>query len=155
MPMSRPRPSEVAAEAKRVYHPYIAQRMPDNPAYSIAYPDCSILQIENPGVRRCRLRVAIEDADPVDVAISWTQSLIEDPTDSSAAKDVAIVNMANEKRPGGDWESGIIAPEECLARRSNLVPSLKNIWTHSKRGIELTSYPLPARGGLYSPSVGK
>lgn len=155
MPVSKPRPSEVAGEAKRVYHPYIAQRMPEDPAYSVVYQDCSILRIPAQQSNRCRLRVAIEDADPVDVAIGWKQSLSEDPRHASAAHEVAVINMANEKRAGGDWESGIIAPEECFARRSNLVPRLKNIWMYSAGRMEPASYPIPARGGVYSPSVGQ
>ena len=63
-----------------------------------------------------------------------------------------VVNVANEKRAGGDWESGLIAPEECFARRSNLVHALTMPW-NAQLGREENFYPIPQRGGIYSPEV--
>ncbi|EWC47984.1 hypothetical protein DRE_02866 [Drechslerella stenobrocha 248] len=63
----------------------------------------------------------------------------------------AVLNTANEKTPGGQWEGAVFAPEEALARRSNLVQSL----TTSIDGADASRvhYPLPEKGGLFSPRV--
>lgn len=60
---------------------------------------------------------------------------------------VAFICAANEKRPGGDWETGVVGYEERLCRRSNLSSHLAN----SKE----TNYPIPDLGGLLSDPVGK
>ncbi|KAL8669169.1 MAG: hypothetical protein Q9168_006231 [Polycauliona sp. 1 TL-2023] len=58
--------------------------------------------------------------------------------------------MANEKRAGGDWESGLMAPEECLCRRSNLVQALKTPYNSNP---PVSHYPIPRYGVIYSPHV--
>jgi hypothetical protein len=157
MQPAKPKPSEVAAEAKRTYIPYIEQNFSQFPATSRGYPDSSTIRIKpNQGNQRRRLRVAVIDGGPVDVALDWY-----DYERKSAQRDIAnginrplptaipVVNMANEKRPGGDWESGLMAPEENLSRRSNLVHTLVTTNTG------YSHYPIPQTGGIYSPHVGK
>ncbi|KAI9868318.1 MAG: hypothetical protein M1813_005761 [Trichoglossum hirsutum] len=155
MQPAKPKPSEVAAEAKRTYIPYIEQNFSQFPATSRGYPDSSTIRIKpNQGNQRRRLRVAVIDGGPVDVALDWY-----DYERKSAQRDIAnginrplptaipVVNMANEKRPGGDWESGLMAPEENLSRRSNLVHTLVTTNTG------YSHYPIPQTGGIYSPHV--
>lgn len=154
MPQAKPKPSEIAAEAKKTYIPYIEKRMPEYPARSILVADSAEIPIRPDGKPKQRLRVAVIDGDPVDVALDWYQYGRQNGTIPPSAQRVPVVNMANEKRAGGDWESGLLAPEECFARRSNLVHTLVTPWS----GYSTAShghYPIPQRGGIYSPSVGE
>ena len=106
------------------------------------YPESSLIPVPPNMNTKNRPRIAVLEGDPVDVAISWSQC--------NGDGLIPVVNMANEDRPGGDWELGLIAPEECLARRSNLVRALPNNWKPNSK----EHYPIPQNGGLYSPSVG-
>ncbi|KAF2201894.1 hypothetical protein GQ43DRAFT_18202 [Delitschia confertaspora ATCC 74209] len=154
MPQARPKPSEIAAEAKRTYNPHIARHYIKNPVTSVLYPDASALRI-NPAQRsKQRLRVAVIEGDPVDVALSWYQYSLTDPSSHPSSRPIPVVNMANEKRAGGDWESGLMAPEECFARRSNLVHALTMPWSQNQQpGVADAFYPIPQRGGIYSTQV--
>ena len=153
MPQARLKPSEVAAEAKKKYFPYISRMMPQLPLRSYLHIDSHAIRVAKDLRSKQRTRIAIIDGDPVDVAIDWYETLIRDNPDGSTMPSIPIVNMANEKRPGGDWESGQIAPEECLARRSTLMAALLSSWNPSN---SMQPYhPLPQKGGLYSPNIGK
>ena len=157
MPHAKSKPSDIAAEAKRLYMPHIAQTYPQFPARSMAYPDSSKIRVTPKASPGRKLRVAVIDGDPVDVALDWHDSNCKDTATGSASKSsisgssIPVVSMANEKRPGGDWESSTIAPEECLCRRSTLVQTLVTPCSASPKG---NHYPLRATGGIYSPSVG-
>ncbi|KAF2096529.1 hypothetical protein NA57DRAFT_58438 [Rhizodiscina lignyota] len=151
MPPAKPKPSDIASEAKRIYIPHIAQYMPDESPTSVQIPDSSYYPVESSKRSQHRLRVAIIDGDPVDVALDWSTYTQQNNALTQPPK-IPVVNMANEKRPGGDWESGLLAPEECFCRRSNLIHALlstKYIFNAS----ESSQYPLPQRGGIYSPHV--
>lgn len=89
-----------------------------------------------------RPRVTVEDGDPVNTVIG-----------ARAYGSMALVNTANERKPGGDWESGFTAAEECLARRSTLTHALKH--DYHKAGKPDRFYPLPQCGAIYSPHVGE
>lgn len=41
----------------------------------------------------------IIEGDPVDVALDWANK-------NKKRGEVPVISMANEKRPGGDWEAG-------------------------------------------------
>ena len=158
MPQAKLKPSDVAAEAKRTYIPYIEQRLPQFPARSYLYSDSSKLRANRgcPNGMKGKLRIAVIDGDPVDVALDWYDYSIKNNAKDYAAEGgkggrIPVVNMANEKRAGGDWESGLVAPEECLCRRSNLVHALT---TPSKSSAHNSHYPLQTTGGIYSPHVG-
>ncbi|KAF2752260.1 hypothetical protein M011DRAFT_463731 [Sporormia fimetaria CBS 119925] len=151
-PTKHQKPSEIAAEAKRIYLPHIAKHCIQDPQTSYLYPDSTAIPIAPEKRTQQRLRVAVVEGDPVDYALGWYQYLAADPAYAASAKRVPVVNMANEKRAGGDWESGAMAPEECFSRRSNLVQALTMPWT-SKVGSPTSLYPIPQRGGIYSPQV--
>lgn len=153
MPQPKLKPSEVAAEAKKKYFPYISHIMPQYPLRTYPHPDSRLIRVAKERRSRQRTRVAIIDGDPVDVAIDWYETLIKDDPNGTALQSIPIINMANEKRPGGDWESGLIAPEECLARRSTLMAALLSSWNLSNSVQPY--HPLPPTGGLYSPHIGK
>jgi hypothetical protein len=40
------------------------------------------------------------EGDPVDVALSWA-------TANEKEGEIPVINMANDKKPGGDWESSL------------------------------------------------
>jgi hypothetical protein len=148
MPPSRVKPSEIAAEAKRIYIPHILKTCIRDRTTSYLYPDASAIKISSDKRTGQRLRVAIVEGDPVDYALGWYQLVSTDPSYRHSVKRIPVVNMANEKRAGGDWESGLMAPEECFARRSNLVSALTMPWNSQE-----SLYPIPQKGGVYSPQV--
>lgn len=152
MPPLKPKASDVAAEAKRIYMPHIAKYYIRDPVTSYFYPDASEIRIRSEKRTQQRLRVAVVEGDPVDYALGWYQYVSPDPTYRGSTKRIPVVNMANEKRAGGDWESGAMAPEECFARRSNLVHALTMPWS-AQSGLANNLYPIPQRGGIYSPQV--
>lgn len=55
---------------------------------------------------------------------------------------VLVLNLASERSPGGGWQNGALAQEECLCYRSSLYLSL-----HKRH------YPLPSQTAIYTPSV--
>lgn len=149
MPQLKPKPSEIAAEAKRHWVPYIEQKLPQFPARSYLHPDSDQLRLpSNKAGISGKLLVAVIDGDLVDVALEWyeTDKKRSSSTQGEAALPYPLINMANEKRAGGDWESGLMAPEENLCRRSNLVQCLNNGGPN---------FPIPTKGGIYCPNVGK
>lgn len=147
MPTSKPKPSEIAAEAKRRWLPYIWEHFTTTSVTSILFHDASAIKISADKRSHQRTRVAVMEGDPINYAIGWYQSA------HRQCQRIPVVNTANEKRAGGDWESGLMAPEECLARRSNLVHALTMPW-NAQLGIEQNFYPIPQRGGIYSPEIG-
>jgi len=148
MPQPKPKPSEIAAEAKKQYIPYIQQHMTQFRPHSFFFADSASAPV-NPALRsRQKVKFAVIDGDPVDIAIDWYDFVSQKST--HPVPRIPVVNMANEKRAGGDWESGLVAPEECFCRRSNLVQNLKTPGT----ATSTQHYPIPQRGGLYSPTVG-
>ncbi len=157
MPLAKPKPSEIAAEAKKTYIPYIEQKFPHYPVKSVLHLDSSLLRVAPNQSTETRLRVAVIDGDPVDVALDWYEYNVKNPSATTdglmyAATRIPVVNMANEKRAGGDWESGLMAPEESLCRRSNLVHALTTTWDPYPT---YAHYPIPTKGGIYSPYVGR
>jgi hypothetical protein len=158
MPQLKPKPSEIAAEAKKTYLPYIEQKYPQFPSRSHLHADSDQLRLPSnkDGTPR-KLRVAVIDGDPVDVALDWHEENKKPrPANASASQrgealPIPVINMANEKRAGGDWESGLMAPEENLCRRSNLWKCLTTPWVPSGG----PTFPIPTKGGIYSPNVGK
>ncbi|KAK0747272.1 hypothetical protein B0T21DRAFT_279761 [Apiosordaria backusii] len=142
---SKPKPSEVASEAKRVYIPYIREH------YASRWPTCSIIYaqplaqisfIERP-LDLSPPTFYVRTGDPVNTALEWI---------SSAGCQVPFICAANDKRPGGDWETNAVGYEERLCRRSTLAACLAT----PAEGSPVTSYynfSLPNCAGILSPSV--
>jgi hypothetical protein len=78
----------------------------------------------------------------VDVALDWA------PTEEVP---IPVIMPANDKRPGGDWESGVMSPEECLCRRSNLFAAITTV---AEGNSAPSNYPLPPKAGIFSENVG-
>lgn len=152
MPQAKAKPSDIASEAKKTYTPYIHSQLPQFPPISISYPDSSKFHLNPRAGYGHKLRVAVISGDPVDAALDWDESNYKVNGISNQLGAIPVVNMANEKRAGGDWESGLLAPEECLCRRSNLA---KVLTTPSQASTQVPHYPIRTTGGIYSPHVGK
>ncbi|KAL5371351.1 hypothetical protein DPSP01_014322 [Paraphaeosphaeria sporulosa] len=80
-------------------------------------------------------RVAVLEGDQVDYALGW--NLYRKPQQR-----YAVVNSAHDRYPGGDWQTNLVAPEECFARRSNLAQAMPEKY-----------YPLSPYGGIFCPEV--
>ncbi|KAH8665728.1 hypothetical protein BGZ60DRAFT_54159 [Tricladium varicosporioides] len=140
MPPSKPKPSEIAAEAKRTYIPYIRQTLSDQwpPTSYLCHSES--LPIPEPTETR-QVHFAFYERDPIDLAIEWR---ITEP------KGIPVITPANDKRPGGDWEAGVMSPEECLCRRSNLFATLT---TPAAGNSAASNYPIPPKAGIFSENV--
>lgn len=143
MPPSKPKPSEIAAEAKKTYIPYIRNNC------SAQWPSTSYLcysesmPAQSPAPKdMLHCRFAFYERDPVDLALDWVEP--------NAPIAIPVIMPANEKRPGGDWEAGVMSPEECLCRRSNLFATLT---TPAAGNSTSTNYPIPTKAGIYSEKV--
>ncbi|KOS17761.1 hypothetical protein ESCO_002792 [Escovopsis weberi] len=146
------RPSEVAADTKRNFIPLIKANYAEVfPPYSILYrhPSAQLDIKRKPSTRPPAFQIQI--GDPVMQAI---YSGAVDSQKSEAAGGgrtrVPFICAANERRPGGDWETGCAGYEEKLCRRSNLSATLGSPWPHAG---EVSNYPIPSVGGILSDSV--
>jgi hypothetical protein len=141
MPEKKVRLGDIVLDAKKNYFPLIESDYPRLPS-SILYADLPKLPVagdlQSP---KSKLLVAVIDGDPVDTALKWHRESTE------GSKSIPVVSMANEDRPGGDWESAKMGQEEDICRRSNLARAL----TSPSRA---SHYPIPSKGGIYSPFVG-
>lgn len=167
MPPHKPKASEVAADAKKIYIPHIRKHFPQWPSISYLCHSDSLPARPLQDPKHCRFGksrskrarmdltlIAFFDRDAVDLALDWA--------DGETTK-IPVVMPAHDKRPGGDWEtgkrlvsrlvmwlteSGAMYPEECLCRRSNLYATL------TSPSNVANNYPLGPRVGVYSPHVG-
>ncbi len=65
---------------------------------------------------------------------------------------IPFICAANDKRPGGDWETGVVGYEERLCRRSTLAACLA---TPADGSPANSHYPLPICAGILSQHVGQ
>ena len=118
MPPSKPKPSEIAAEAKKTYIPYIRSTFQSEwPATSfLCYSESMIAQPPpKETAQHCRFGkgptfksyshvpstytlIAFYERDPVDLALDWMVP---------GGEQIPVIMPANDKRPGGDWEAGM------------------------------------------------
>ncbi|KAF3763092.1 hypothetical protein M406DRAFT_261961 [Cryphonectria parasitica EP155] len=134
---SKPRPAEVAAETKRFIKNSAGAF--NGYAYLFAQP-LAMSYTEFPHRPTMNLNPPIfwvREGDPVDFATCWS-------AENNDTK-VAFICAANENRPGGDWETGVVGYEERLCRRSNLSQHLAT--------PKEVNYPIPPEGGLFSDPV--
>ncbi|KAI0427878.1 hypothetical protein F5Y09DRAFT_15623 [Xylaria sp. FL1042] len=144
MPKPKGRAYEVANEAKKTYIPTIqAEYAQQWPTYSYLFQQpleqIPLLQpfgsSPNPEFYVCH-------GDPVDFTIDWKERV---------RTRIPFICVANEKRPGGDWEIGVTGTyEERLCRRSTLSATLTTPGPGSQVG---SNYPIPSEGGIYSEFV--
>ncbi|KAL1836921.1 hypothetical protein VTJ49DRAFT_4498 [Mycothermus thermophilus] len=140
---SKPKPSEVASEAKRYYIPLIREK------YSSTWATCSYLY-EQPldqitftdrPLDLSPPTFYVRTGDPVNTALEWAQSV---------GTSIPFICAANDKRPGGDWETGVVGYEERLCRRSTLAACLA---TPADGSPANAYYPLQICAGILSPQV--
>lgn len=79
----------------------------------------------------------------MDFAIEWARG------NPALTNKVAFICPANDKRVGGDWETGVSGCEERLCRRSTLSVTLS-----TPADGQGTNYPIPTEGVILSPEVG-
>ncbi|PTB44546.1 uncharacterized protein TrAFT101_003093 [Trichoderma asperellum] len=150
---SKVRPSDVAADTKRNFIPLVKANYSEMfPPYSILYrhPAAQLdIPRQKPSTRPPQFRV--ESGDPVMKAIYYATM---DSETSEGARGprirVPFLCAANERRPGGDWETGCSGYEEKLCRRSNLSATLGSPWPATG---EVINYPIPSVGAILSDSV--
>lgn len=150
-----PRPSEIASENKRYYAQSVMNLMHSQNLIpgSLFYQDSAAIRLTTPpDPTRKYPSVTVMEGDAVDVAINWQDETAPNAKQEDRGNRILVVNMANDKKPGGDWESGTIGPEECFARRSNLAQQLKTHWY--TWDVTSAHYPIPPRGGLYTLNTG-
>jgi uncharacterized protein (TIGR02452 family) len=143
---SKPKASEIASEAKKYYTPYIKKNFPHWPAYSHLYRKpleelciSAPSQLDPPVFQVMR-------GDPVDIAVIMASA----ETDRLGEEiRIPFICAANEKRPGGDWETGVVGYEERLCRRSNLAAALSLPYL---QGVS-SNYPIPCEGAILSSFV--
>ena len=109
MPLAKPKPSDIAVDAKKRWFPWILDNFPDwSPTSYLCYSE-SIPINEGPSGGPRNIRFAFYDRDPVDVALDWDASeeaaAVADGISRKTQK-IPIIMPANDKRPGGDWEAG-------------------------------------------------
>ncbi|KAI0129081.1 hypothetical protein BJ170DRAFT_359159 [Xylariales sp. AK1849] len=144
MPSSKVKPSEVAASVKKNEIPLIKARYADRwPTYSYLYQQPTeqivLTRPDNQGLPPPAFSIHV--ADPADFTTNW---------ESETGDRIPFVCAANDKRPGGDWETGVVGYEERLCRRSTLSATLS---TPGPGSLIESNYPIPSEGGIISEFV--
>lgn len=149
----RVRPSEIAADTKRNFIPLVSANFSETfPPYSVLYP----CPTEDLAIPRRTLSTRppmfiLERGDPVSRAIHYSIAETQSSQASGGGRvRVPFISAANERRPGGDWETGSAGYEEKLCRRSNLSATLSTPWPGT--GVS-SHYPIPSGGAILSNSV--
>ncbi|SPO07600.1 uncharacterized protein DNG_10295 [Cephalotrichum gorgonifer] len=147
---SKPKASEVAAETKKYFIPLVRKK------YASTWPTMSYLYhqpLRQLSIPRCLSNFPspptfhVTCGDPVDFAMRMAAS----ETDRTGEEvRVPFICAANEKRPGGDWETGVAGYEERLCRRSTLSAALS---TPAPGSTADSNYPIPCEGGILSTHV--
>ena len=147
--LGRVRPSDVAAETKKTFIPTIRTNFADTyPTYSILYRAAAKDLIIDPASTVQVPEFFVEVGDPVSQAIYYAAAGQNGATEPEAR--IPFLCAANERRPGGDWETGCSGYEETLCRRSNLAATLS---TAHPQMPQDSHYPIPSSGGILSNSV--
>ncbi|KAH6654676.1 hypothetical protein BKA67DRAFT_286983 [Truncatella angustata] len=144
MPSSRPKPSDVAAETKKNEIPEIRAKYSQIwPCHSYLFQSPAQELVLDPRTNQSLPApiFSVHHADPVDFTINWER-------DSGCR--IPLICAANDRRPGGDWETGVVGYEERFCRRSNLSACLATPGPGSSVG---SNYPIPSEGGIYSEFV--
>ncbi|KAI0179759.1 hypothetical protein GGR52DRAFT_568527 [Hypoxylon sp. FL1284] len=145
MPSSKPKPSDVAAETKKHYIPVIKKEYAQQwPIYSYLFQQ-PLLQLPSQNsitnFSPSPPEFYVCPGDPVDFTIDWKNKV---------DLRIPFLCAANDKRPGGDWETGVVGYEERLCRRSTLSATLS---TPGPGSAVEANYPIPSEGGIYSEFV--
>jgi uncharacterized protein (TIGR02452 family) len=126
---------EVAKEMRKIL-PGVLLTRPDAQPRSTLYQNGDADKLDSsycPGIPPTIIKVT--NADTIDTALELAAN-------SFSPKRVCILNMANARSAGGGWMHGALAQEEALCYRTSLSATLRYNY-----------YPLPEKGGVYSPRV--
>ncbi|KAK0612655.1 hypothetical protein B0T17DRAFT_460437, partial [Bombardia bombarda] len=139
-----PKPLKVASEARRYYIPQITDGDYKGKwqPYSYIYyqPLVQLSLLERPR-SPSPPQFFVSTGDPVDYALNCA---------AQHQCPVPFICVANDKRPGGDWETAAMGYEESLCRRSTL--SL-NLITPGRSTAVAQHYPIPICGAILSNDV--
>ncbi|KAK4231994.1 hypothetical protein QBC38DRAFT_179389 [Podospora fimiseda] len=139
---SKPKPSEVASETKKVYIPHIKRELSHKwPLYSSIYHQPHLLPLQERGLDVSPPQFYVYHGDPVNTALDWV---------AHTQNPIPFICAANDRRPGGDWETGAVGYEERLCRRSTLAANLS---TPASGAPLMEHYPIPVCSGILSPNV--
>jgi uncharacterized protein (TIGR02452 family) len=150
---SRVRPSEIAADTKKNFIPLLKAHYAEMfPPYSVLYRHpAQQLPIQKRTLSTRPPVFRLEVGDPVMRAIYY--GAVDSQSSMASGGDkirIPFICAANERRAGGDWETGCAGYEEKLCRRSNLSATLSSPWPDAP---ETSNYPIPSAGGILSDSV--
>jgi len=127
---------DIAAHTKSLLPGLLATR-PDVPDKGYIYRDGETPRLDRkycPNLPATRIKVI--DSDTIDAALALNHST------TTNNRHPCVLNMANANSAGGGWQHGALAQEEALCYRTSLSLTLKKHY-----------YPLPDKGGIYSPYV--
>ncbi|KAK3376682.1 hypothetical protein B0T24DRAFT_225843 [Lasiosphaeria ovina] len=139
---SKPKPQEIASETKRRWIPTIRDQYAHTwKTYSYIYLDPlrQLNFVEKP-INLSPPQFYIYTGDPVDTALNWAKTI---------NCQIPFICPANDKRPGGDWETGVAGYEERLCRRSTLSATMAT----PAPDQDGAHYPIPDSGALVSSDV--
>ncbi|EMD96865.1 hypothetical protein COCC4DRAFT_62362 [Bipolaris maydis ATCC 48331] len=92
---------------------------------------------------KSKASIKVLDMDSFDAALHLDPTYtVQKHLTSSPPNSVLVLNLASERSPGGGWQKGALAQEECLCYRSSLSLSLSRSF-----------YPLPTLSAIYTPNV--
>lgn len=126
---------EIAVETKSLL-PGLLTTRPDVPEKGFIYKDGDAPILDKkycPSLPATKVRVI--NSDSIDAALMLSAS-------ATNTRHPCVLNMANANSAGGGWQHGALAQEEALCYRTSLSRTLKHHY-----------YPLPDKGGIYSPYV--
>lgn len=97
----------------------------------------------------CRYDAALA---AVNVTNESTMAALQRLTVTEHLPNVAALNFASARNPGGGYRNGAVAQEETLARSSGLVPTLEQTWTYYDQNRKQESL-LYTDHAIWSPRV--
>ncbi|KAF1934990.1 hypothetical protein EJ02DRAFT_460767 [Clathrospora elynae] len=115
------------------------------------------LSLSDPGLKEDMNAKTSHDGDTIMENLVTTEGVIQSDKSGASELDtdttptppftvpthpVAVLNLASERSPGGGWQNGALAQEECLCYRSSLYLSLHKAY-----------YPIPSLSAIYTPNV--
>ena len=134
MPPHKCKPVEIAVKAKNIYIPYIKGVLPQFLATSHLYPNSATVLLASVGLSTGQLCIMVINSNAVNVALDWYKANVNkarstriNSIGAPSLPQILVLNMANDKHTGGNWEAGLLVPKECFCWCSNLIIALTSI----------------------------
>ncbi|KAJ2896116.1 hypothetical protein MKZ38_005871 [Zalerion maritima] len=144
---SKPRPSDIATEAKKIYIPEI-KKTKQYPTFSHLFrqPLVDLVFSEPGSMGVVPPNFYVDTGDAIDYALAWQKAEVER---TGVRSRIPFLCPAHERKPAGEWETNAPGYEEQIARRSNLSAVLAT----PADGQGQSNYPIPMEGGILSDTV--